>query len=69
MAYIVCPSNLELVSFLCVPALYSTLKFKEFFRLLISSLFVLSNVIVENIVGFTHVQGNRQLFFVVICIV
>ena len=30
MAYIVCTSNLDLVSFLFVPALYSTLKLEIF---------------------------------------
>ena len=52
MAYItvlhMCKSHLHLVSFLFVPALYYTLKFKD---LLVSSLFVLSDVIVEDIVG------------------
>ena len=47
MAYIVRTSNLDLVSFLFVPALYSTLKWR-FFRLLVSSLFVVSNVIAIN---------------------
>ena len=53
MAYItcMCKSHLHLVSFLFVPALYYTMKFKEFFRLLVSSLFVLSDVIIEDIVG------------------
>ena len=48
MAYIVWTSNLDLVSFIYVPALYSTLKFKDLF---VSSFFVLSNVTVEDIVG------------------
>ena len=43
-----CKSHLHLVSFLFVPALYYTLKFEE---LLVPSLFVLSDVIVEGIVG------------------
>ena len=61
-------SHFHLVSFLFVPALYYTLKFKEFFHLLVSSLFVLSDVIVEDIVGLctctcTYIQkGNGVLF-------
>ena len=51
MYIIMCKSHLHLISFLFVPALYYTLKFKEFFHLLVSSLFVLSDVIVEDIVG------------------
>ena len=46
-----CKSHLHLVSFLFVPALYYTLKFEELFHLLVSSLFVLSDVKVEGIVG------------------
>ena len=62
-----CKSHLHLVSFLFVPALYYTLKFKEFFHLLVSSLFVLSDMIVEDIV---HVHTKRQwciIVFVVVC--
>ena len=55
-----CKSHLHLVSFLFVPALYYILIFKEFFRLLVSSLFVLSDVIVEDIVGLCTVHTKRQ---------
>ena len=74
MAYIyfcitcMCKSHLHLVSFLFLSALYYSLKFKEFFHLLVSSLFVLSDVIVEDIVGLcictcTYIpKGNGVLF-------
>ena len=76
MAYIsvlrVCVKAISILSasFLCQPykKIQSTLKFKEFFHLLVSSLFVLSDVIVEDIVGLcpctcTYIQkGNGVLF-------
>ena len=54
-----CKSHLHLVSFLFVPALYYTLKFKD---LLVSSLFVLSDVIVEDIIGLNcaHVHVHTK---------
>ena len=39
MAYIVCTSNLDLVSFLFVPALYSTLKLEIFPFIIIMQVF------------------------------
>ena len=72
VAYIVCTSNLYLISFL-LPPLYSTLKCKDFFHFLVSSLFVLSNVIVEGIVGlYTCTKQSciiQLLFFVVVCLI
>ena len=66
VAYIVCTSNLDLVSFIYVLALYSTLKFKD---LLVSSLFVLSNVIIEDIVGlYTCTRQVTSCDTVVSCI-
>ena len=62
MCGIYCVYNLDLVSFLFVPALYSTLK-----DLLVSSLFVLSNVIhvVEDIVGlYTCTRQSSLLWYV-----
>ena len=62
-----CKSHLHLVSFLFVPALCYTLRM---FPLLVSSLFVLSDVIVEDIVDSctctcTYIQkGNDVLLFV-----
>ena len=43
--YIVCTSNLDLVSFLFVPAPYSTLKCKEFVYLLVHNIIVYSETI------------------------
>ena len=65
MAYyycIVCTSNLDLVSFHFVPVLYSTLKF------LVSSLFVLSHVIVDETYICTRQPCIIQLFFALVCI-
>ena len=60
MAYIVCTSNLDLVSFLFVPALYFTLKWR-FFRLLVSSVFVVSNVIASR--GFSIACSHCSLLW------
>ena len=57
MAYTVCTSNLDLVSFLFVAALYSTLKFEEFIIYL--SPHVLCSVMLKVCI---HVQGNHALF-------
>ena len=65
-----CKIHLHLVSFLFVPALYYTLKF----NLLVSSLFVLSDVIVEDIVGlctctctYKKAMVYYSIVFVVVC--
>ena len=62
-------------SFLFMPALYYTLKCKEFFHLLVSSLFVLSDVMLgyfRFVHMYIHVHTKRhwciiQLYFVVVC--
>ena len=54
---IVCISTLDLVSFLFVPALY------PYFHLLVSSLFVLSNVIVEDVVGLCTCTYKKAMVF------
>ena len=62
---IVCTSNLVLVSFLFLSALYFTLKLKDVCHLLVSSLLVLSNVIVEDIVGlYTCTRQSYSLLYV-----
>ena len=58
-----CKSHLHLVSFLFVPALYYTLTFKGFFNLLVSSLFVLSDVIVEDIVGLCTCTYKKAMVY------
>ena len=58
MAYIVCTSNLDLVSFLFVPALYSTLKLEIFpftCNIIVHSHMVLLTVLAINIVYFVSV--------------
>ena len=60
-----CKSHLHLVSFLFVPALYYTLRFFSI-QLVVSSHFVLSDVIVDDIVGLCTCtctyEGNGVLF-------
>ena len=55
-----CKSHLHLVSFLFVPALYYTLTFKN---LLVSSLFVLSDVIVKDIVGLCTCTYKKAMVY------
>ena len=66
MAYItvlhVCVKAIS-ASFLCQPYIYYTLKFKVFFHLLVSSLFVLNDVIIEDTVGLC----TCTCVFVVVC--
>ena len=61
-----CKSHLHLLSFLFVPALYYTLNF------LVSSLFVFSDVIVEDVVGLctctcTYKKAMVNYSIVVVC--
>ena len=57
MAYIVCTSNLDLVSFLFVPALYSTLKLEIFPFTCISALDIITLYKWELIVLTTMLGG------------
>ena len=59
MAYIVCTSNLDLVSFLFVPALYSTLKLEIFPFTCLLTFFVVNNVIASR--GFSIACSHCSL--------
>ena len=60
VAYTVCTSNLDLVSFFFVPALYFVLKL-EIFPFLVSSLFVVSDVIASR--GFSIACSHCSLLW------
>ena len=64
-----CMCKSHLVSFLFVPALYYTLKLKKIFHLLVSSLFVLSDVIVEDVVGLCTCTYKKAMVYysIVLC--